>query len=678
MNLYGELTPDEQQAKDKRMEVLDSFRSKKSDYPSKWKDAYDAAKADEDFVLVGNQLTPQQAQDYGFGTNYRMPNMLKPYINNQANQTLQNDYRAVVSPNGGGADIGKARVREQALRGIQRVGGAPEVYNVARRGQLAAGIHYSKVVIDYANYRGHEKEYCFEDVPDTYSVYPDPYVQKATFADMKDFLIREDVPKSNWEEKTGSKWKFGTEKTHAIWFYWRKVKTNQDREFVNIETGAGMLESQLPMGADGSPDMSLVKRGEDGEPYAREVNQFKWEWYVLDDQGDEIYSEGEWLGECSPLVACTGEKVVVRDNTSGGNGVKVYYRALAHDAKEPQMVYTICENIILLQLAKSPYPHYEIADGSIVLKQLGDYRQNSVVGNNDIIYRQYDENGNQLNKPNRVSPDGVDPQLIELQQVQLQKIERILGIYDAALGQKTNEKSGVAIKERAKQSNLANYHFEFNFIEYVRQLGYVVLESMPNYLTVPQAIPMMDSDDKVVMQEINGPDGVGFLPGERYRMVVEVVPDSDTNKEAEAENLLKMMDNQFMGPYIMTLPNGPASVLKAMRGKSAQNLASEAEGKANDPEKQQMRAEIDRLNQEGQRTASELEQVKANKRLEAMKEQNRHSERMAEIQVNIAKNADDAEVKAYQAETEREKVDGMRQTPESILSPDGQIVPGGV
>ncbi len=663
--------PTEQEAADaqRRAEVISEFNQKKSDYPSAWKATYDESKADEDFVLGGNQLTPRMAKDYGFGTNYRMPNMLKPYINNQANETLQNDYRATVFPNGGGADITKARLREQALGGIQRVGGQPEVCNLARRGQLAGGIHYSKIVVDYANYRGMGQKFEYEDVQDTYSVYPNPYVQKCTFEDMKDFLIREDVPKSNWEEKTGKPWTNGSEKTHPIWFYWRQVKAFTDKEYLDAETGEGVLESELPLGADGSPDISTVKLGSDGAPFARDVKKYQWEWFVIDDNKPDIYNEGEWLGECSPLVACTGEKVIHRDS----NGVKVYYRSLAHDAKEPQMVYTICENIILLQLASSPYPHYEIADGSIIVKQIGDYRDSAVTGDKDIIFKAYDEQGRELPKPNLVNPKGVDPELLNLQQIQLQKIERILGIYDAALGQKSNEKSGIAIKERAKQSNLANYHFTFNFLEYVKQLGYVVLEAMPKYYTVKQIIPMLDDDDQMVMQEINGPDGISFNEDEQYRMVVEVVPDNDTARQNQAEQGMEMVNSPTLGPLIIKTPGAAAKIIKMQPGRLAQELSQDMENAADDPEKQAMQQHIQQMQTQGQQLQQELQQVKADKsyeanklQLEQTKEQNRHDEEMRKIEADITKSADDVEIAKYNAETARLKVDGIPKTPEEL------------
>jgi hypothetical protein len=672
--LLGQPTDEETAEAQRTAEALSEFRQKKSDYPSAWTHAYDQCKADEDFVLGGNQLTPQMAKNYGFGKNYRMPNMLKPYINNQANETLQNDYRASVFPNGGGADITKARLREQALGGIQRVGGAPEVYNLARRGQLSAGLHYSKVIVDYSDYRGMGQKFEYEDVQDTYSVYPNPYVQKATFEDMKDFLIREDVPKSNWEEKTGKPWTNGSEKTHPIWFYWRQIKAFTDKEYLDNETGAGVLESELPMGADGSPDISTVKTGSDGAPFARDVKKFQWEWFVIDDNSENIYNEGEWLGECSPLVACTGEKIIKRNE----NGNKVYYNSLAHDAKEPQMVYTICENIILLQLAKSPYPHYEIADGSIIVKQLGEYRQSAVTDDLDVIFKPYDDQGRALPPPRRVNPDGVDPELLNLQQVQLQKIERILGIYDAALGQKSNEKSGVAIKERAKQSNLANYHFTFNFLEYVRQLGYVVLEAMPKYYTVQQIIPMLDNDDQMVMQEINGPDGISFGEDEQYRMVVEVVADNDTARENQAEQGMEMVNSPTLGPLIVKVPGAAADIIAMQPGKLAQNLSNKMKGMSEDPEKQAMQQHIQQMQQQGQQLQQELQQVKTDKSIEAAKlqleqtkEQNRHDEKMRELEISVANNADKNEVAAANAVTDRESKVGQQIDQQQVLA--GQV-----
>ena len=658
-NIVPEMTPEEMK---KRKEVLEEFSSKRTDYPQAWNECYNACRADEDFVLVGTQLTPQLAKQYGFGKNFQMPNLLKAYINNQANQTLENDYRAVVSPNGGGADIGKARLREQALRGIQRVGGAAEVYNLARRFQLGAGIHYSKVVVDYANYRGMEQEYTFEDVEDTYNVFPDPLVHKATFSDMNDFLIKEAVPKSLWKKKTGKDWSHGSEKTHDIWYYWRKAQVLSDKEYLDAETGEGVFESQLPMRDDGQPDITTVKIGEDGSPFYRDVKKFAWEWYVIDDNLNEIYSDGKWEGQCSPLVACTGEKIVKRD----ANGVKVFYRSLAYDAKEPQMVYTICENLILLQRAKSPYPHYEIDEGSIVLKQLEEYRQNAVIGDNDVLYRSSDGSGKTFLKPNYVKADGVDPQLIELQQVQIQKIERILGIYDSALGQKTNEKSGVAIKERAKQSNLANYHFEFNFIEYVKQLGYVVLESLPHYFTQQQIIPMVDNEDKTVMQEINGPDGIVFGQDERYRMVIEVVPDSDSSREAEAKMLMDMAGSEFIGSIIAKTPGAAAKVIKAQKGRYAQELGDMIERASEDPEKKQMGERIQQMQAEGKKLQDELAQLRADKQLDAVKERNRHEEAMRKIEAEIASNADKNDIEAFNAATKREPFDGYA-VPQQIV-----------
>ena len=121
--------------------TLEDFKAKKSEYPSAWKKAYDKSRDHWEFAILGKQMDAGEISGLGLPANVKLPNLLKKYVNQQANQTLQVKYRAVVSPNGGGSDIAKARQRQDVLRGIQVPTCGP-VYNMARRGQLA--VHRSQ------------------------------------------------------------------------------------------------------------------------------------------------------------------------------------------------------------------------------------------------------------------------------------------------------------------------------------------------------------------------------------------------------------------------------------------------------------------------------------------------------------------------------------------------------
>ncbi len=293
----------------------------------------------------------------------------------------------------------------------------------------------------------------------------------------------------------------------------------------------------------------------------------------------------------------------------------------------------------------------------------------------DLLYQDYDDQGRALPEPTEQEPFVLDRILLELQQIQIQKIEQILGIPTAVFGEKTNETSGIAIERRKRDGDVSSYHFTFNFLEYVKQMGLVTLEAFPHYYTTEQQVAFMDKDDKAVMQTINQPGGLSFNPMERYSLVVEVQPDSDTDREAEADSLMAMVENPQLGPLIMQAKGAPALVVKAQKGRYAQEIGALLEGMANDPQKQEMQAKIQEMQAEGRKLQEENTAMKQSKDLEFLKEQNRAIEANRKLDIEAAKNADTTEINAYKAETDREKVDLIPKTPESILNPDGQVGP---
>lgn len=653
----------DQQQKDHDAAIVQEVIQKRDSYPAAWKDIYKECKEHEEFVLMGKQMDAGTLRKYGFPMNSKQPNLLKTYVNNQANQTLQAHYHPVISPNGGGSDITKARMREDVLRGIQRNGG-PQTFNQARRGQLAGGIHYSRVIVDYASDRGFQKEFRYEDVTDTYNFFPDPQVITSTFSDMRDFLIKDEIPRSMWKERTGMDWTYGQEQKRTLWYYWKKKSVSTQKEYI-MDSGEEMLESDLPMGEEG-PDMSSVQMEDDGiTPYSRDVSMYEWEWYMVQDTSKDLMKSGTWLGCFPPCVACTGEKVVEQTTS----GAKVHYYPLTRDAEEPQLLYTILENIIKLRLGRSPYSKWKIAFESVILKQSQEYRDSAVTGDFDVLYRSYMPDGKAIPAPEEMEPHILDKVLIELQQVQEDKIKRILGIFDDSLGKQTQAKSGIAVERLTAQSDLSSYHFEFNFLEYIKQMGVCTLEAFPKYLTAPQQIAFVDKDDKAVMQMINTPDGIMFDPNEKYSLVVEVSPDSDTDREAEADGLKDMIDNPFLGPAIAKIPGAMALIVKAQKGRYAQQLGEMMEQAANDPQAQQMQQQF----QQAQQVISQLKQQLTQQNLklqgkgdqaslDAMKENNRHLEAISKLRLD----ADGKHIEAFDADTRRMAVDMKPQLPESL------------
>lgn len=566
--------------------IIEDFKDKKSRYMEYWTPIYEECQKHLSFTMEGNQLTDEQWSRMGV-TNPMKPNLLITYANHEANKTLQTDYRAKITPNGSGASMVAARARQEVLRGLWRKMNFTQIANKVRRQQVAGGIAYSINKMDYAAKRGFGKSLDLEYLEDWKNVLPDMNVKTPTFSDCKDFIYRKLVPKSEWENETGEDpddW--GTKKEKELWYYWVREDI-RDIEYLLEDGITTSLGSKLPE-VDGKPDMSGVRKGKKDDYLSRPTEDYTWCWYKITED-DLIVDEEEWKGACCPLAAATGRKVV---DAQG----KVHYQPLTQFAEEPQTIYTILENIICLRLSRSPFSKYLVAMESVDVKDMEKLRQAALLGLNDILYKAFDDQGNAIPPPEEIEPHILDPILVTLQQEQDRKIQKIFGIFDANLGNRSNEQSGVAIRERAQGGELSNFDLQFTYMEWVEQVGRILLDLIPKVMTAPQQIAFMDEDDQVVLNWINTTGGMSFSPDEEYAMAVEAMPISQTAREDEAQAL---MDMAKVLPSLAQNPQAAALIVKSMPGRYTQQIAELIQN--GDPKMQEAQQMIQKLQGELQK-----------------------------------------------------------------------------
>lgn len=557
--------------------VLEEFKPKKDEYPEFWQPKYNFCKRRRQFVLNGKQFDNGVASTYGF-TIAKEPNLLLTYVNQMANETLQNDYSANVSPNGGGATLEKARERQDVLRGLQRTGGAPQVYNFASRDQISSGLAYSMIQMKYAGRRGLGKTFKYKYYRDTFNVFPTPSVEECTFSDATDWLIKKKVKKRYWKKETGldtDDW--GSDKERTLWEYWVK-QIDEDQEYLRTD-GKEVLESELPLMNDDSPDLTDINLDEEGQPLGRGIEEVTWCWYKITDD-EKVIDEQTWKGEKSPIVATTGRRV---EDEKG----EIQLQAATYFAEEPQLIYSIIENIMMLRLARSPYSRYKVAYESVLTKGEADLKEISLTGEGTLWYKQWNTEGKEIRSPEEIQPELVDAMLLKLQEAQVVKMQQILGIFDAQLGQRSNETSGVAIERRNQQGLTGNYDITFNYLEYVKELNAVVLEVFPKYMTAPQQLMFVDSDDKAVIKWVNQntKDGyIDFKDDGEYDLVIEVRPNAKTAREEEADSLMNLLK---VAPVLATNPKVLSVVVKAQPGRYAQQIGEILDGKDEQSQREQ-------------------------------------------------------------------------------------------
>jgi hypothetical protein len=119
------------------------------------------------------------------------------------------------------------------------------------------------------------------------------------------------------------------------------------------------------------------------------------------------------------------------------------------------------------------------------------------------------------------------------------------GIYDAALGAKSNETSGVAIQRRDAQGDTATFVYIDNLEDAIESTGRQLIDLIPHYYDDSRVIRQLGEDGEVEkFVEINKmmPDGVKWndITRGKYDVVVSTGPAYTTRRQEAAENLMKL------------------------------------------------------------------------------------------------------------------------------------------
>jgi hypothetical protein len=84
-------------------------------------------------------------------------------------------------------------------------------------------------------------------------------------------------------------------------------------------------------------------------------------------------------------------------------------------------------------------------------------------------------------------------------------MKAVIGIYDASLGAKSNETSGIAIARRDAQGDTGTFVYHDNFALAIERTGEIINELFPKIYDTQRTIRSSGDDGKPDMVEINKP-----------------------------------------------------------------------------------------------------------------------------------------------------------------------------
>ena len=255
-------------------------------------------------------------------------------------------------------------------------------------------------------------------------------------------------------------------------------------------------------------------------------------------------SETEWMGYCIPIIPVLGKAMIIQG--------KPQLFSVVRFQRAAQQMINYSKSRIAETLATAPISPYMVAAGQITK---GDKKWENLNTNvyPYIEYNTVDVNGKPAPQPQRQT---FEPPIASLSAFVAQEIDDMkatTGIFDASLGQKSNETSGTAIQRRQQQTNVTVMHFMDNLERAFKKGGLILQDAIPKYYDSDRMVDMLGEDEKPKIARINamhtdksgkqqhykvGGDGAG-----KYRTVVTMGRAFSTKRQESFDMMQQLVQS---------------------------------------------------------------------------------------------------------------------------------------
>ena len=586
-------------------------------------------------------------------------NKLPQHVRQVTNEQRQNRPTGKVIPADDRADVRVAEIFDGMVRHIEYISDADVAYDTACDNQVTYGEGYIRILTEYAREDSFDQDIKIGRVRNSFSVYMDPAIQDPCGADAEWCFITEDVSKSDYErmfpdaapisslmsqgvgDQSLSQWLSEDMVRIAEYFYYEHEKATLNLYPDNITAFANSPQDKQLKAMFGKPLRS------------RPVDRKKVKWVKTN--GFEVLEERDWAGKYIPVVRVIGNEFEVDG--------QLYVSGLVRNAKDAQRMYNywVSQEAEMLALApKAPFIGYggQFEGYEMQWKTANTNNWPYLEVNPDVT----DGAGQVLPLPQRAQPPLPQTGLIQAKLGAADDIKGTTGQYDSSLGAQSNERSGRAILAREKQGDTGTYHFVDNLSRAIRYVTRQLVDMIPKIYDTARVARIVGMDGEVGMVRINPtqPEPV---------------------KEIRDENglVIDKIYNPSVGIYDVCVTTGPGYMTKRQEALDAMSMLLQSNPQlwtvAGDlfvknmdwPGAQEMAARfakiIDPKVMEGEDQSPEMQMAKM--QIEALtKELNQVVGMLQRVEQSIE--AQEVQIKAYDAETKRISAVQAGMTPEQI------------
>jgi hypothetical protein len=246
----------------------------------------------------------------------------------------------------------------------------------------------------------------------------------------------------------------------------------------------------------------------------------------------------KWPGRYIPIVPVIGEEIPLER--------QIIRHGLIRMARDPQALYNFYRSAAAEHIALSPKSPHLVTDTMI-----GPYRAEWNQANvKNAPYLRYKPDPDAPGaKPERIPAPQPPEALWREAQIATDDIKATTGIYDASLGAKSNETSGIAIKRREAQGDTANFHYADNLARSLEHHGRILIDLIPKIYDNQRIVRVLNEDETEHFVPINhlvyDDNGEQVLVNDlsvgRYDVRVTVGPNYATKRLEAADAIIELI-----------------------------------------------------------------------------------------------------------------------------------------
>lgn len=564
--LYGNPKPkgkNEQETKqaslDEKAFLLEA-RERARDGATYWKDNWDAAEDDLKF-LAGEQWpsqvrTERELEQRPCLTNNVLPTFVDQILGDQRQnkpsikvsavdhvqvENQQGAQEELKIPNQAGSkDYSLGEAFTGVIKNIEYNCDAETAYDNAFQASVESGMGYLRVLTDYTDQEGMNKEALIKCIENQFAVIMDPDAKENDYHDMGwcfvDDLMNKKKFQKEYPNATADPINEADYGDMGAWFTDRSVRISEyfirkpvNREAAQLSDGRFVFIDEIEPIIDEliESGITIVK--------TRTIKTYKVLWHKI--TGHNIL-EGPIEIDCTyiPVVPVWGKKITIKK--------KVIYRSAIRHSKDAQRMANYWDSAGTEAVALAPKAPFIGMEGHTEGRE-DEWKTANTKNHGMLTYIPQFQNDP---GPRREQPAAIPAAEITLGMNSTDKIKSTLGMFDASIGAAGNETSGKAILARQREADVGSFTFIDNLSKAIARVGKILVEIIPKTYDTERLMRLKFSDDTedfvVLNQQVFDDETqewvtVHDLGVAKYDVVVKTGPAYTTQRQEAAEAMLQ-------------------------------------------------------------------------------------------------------------------------------------------